>query len=87
MPWGEFIPTFPSEIFYVVLLLVLVVLMVSTIAFPPFPWLFQHQRISYALVASAGVSIIIFGFFNAWFIFTGGYLGISIARAGYYGMH
>jgi CDP-diacylglycerol--serine O-phosphatidyltransferase len=70
--------------FFAALLLGLGLLMVSTIAFPPFVWLFKRRAIAFALLASAGVSIVAIGFFNAWFLFTGGYLGVSLARAGIY---
>lgn len=79
-PFSDLSPVY----FYMVLLVVISVLMVSTIAFPPFAWLFKRRKVAIALVASAGASIVAIGFFNAWFLFTSGYLGVSLARAGIY---
>ena len=78
------LPSLAPELIFVPLLLALALLMISTIHFPPFPWLFRRRPVTVALLASAGVSIAAFGFFNAWFIFNGGYLGVSLARAGLY---
>ena len=68
---------------YIPVVIIMAALMVSKIRFPPFKWLFQQGKISYALVVSAGVSIAVLGFVPAWWIYNGGYLGISLARAGY----
>ena len=68
---------------YLPLVIIMAILMVSTIRFPPFKWLFQQGKISYALVVSAGFSIFLLGFVNSWFIYNWGYLGVSLARAGY----
>ena len=76
---SEFIPDW----LYVPMVIIMALLMVSTIRFPPFKWLFQQGKISYALVLSAGISIALLGFVNAWWLYNGGYLGVSLARAGY----
>jgi hypothetical protein len=62
----------------------LALLMVSRISFPSFGWFFSRRRLSYLLVLLFGASVVVMpSFANAWFVFTGGYLGVSLARAGY----
>jgi CDP-diacylglycerol---serine O-phosphatidyltransferase len=65
------------------LTLIVCALMVSTIAFPSFFWVFSGRRRSALLLALFGISLLITSFFNAWFLWTNAYLGVSLARAGY----
>lgn len=58
-------------------------LMVSTIPFPSFFWVFSNRRKNLLLISLFGLSIWFTPFFNAWFFWTNAYLGISLARAGY----
>ncbi|MFQ5399338.1 MAG: CDP-alcohol phosphatidyltransferase family protein [Anaerolineae bacterium] len=76
---GEVIP----DIAFVPLLAFIGLLMVSKIAFPSFRWVFSGKRKNALLVFLFGVSLLKLSFFNAWFLWTNAYLGISLARAGY----
>ena len=63
---------------------VMCLLMVSTVSFPSFYWIFSGRRRNIALISMFGVSIAIAPTFsNAWFFWTNAYLGLSLARAGY----
>ncbi len=80
LAWSsETIPDF----YFIPLLGVISLLMVSTIAFPSFMWLFSGKRRSAILLLLFGTSLTQLPFFNAWFIWTNAYLGLSLARAGY----
>lgn len=71
------------NIFYVPLMIALAGLMVSTIAFPPLAWVFSRRRLSYLLVLLFGASVFVMPSpANAWLVFTGGYIGVGLARAG-----
>ncbi|MCA9978935.1 MAG: CDP-alcohol phosphatidyltransferase family protein, partial [Anaerolineales bacterium] len=76
---GEHLP----EWTFIVLAFVVSILMVSTIPFPSFFWIFSRKKTNIALVSLFGVSILVTTFFPAWFIWTNAYLGLALARAGY----
>lgn len=65
------------------LLIALCLLMVSTIPFPSFLWVFSSKRKNALLITLFAVSIFMTPFFNAWFFWNSTYLGVSLARAGY----
>lgn len=75
----EYLPTAS----FVLLALVMSVLMVSTIPFPSFFWIFSRRRTNIALISMFGVSLVITTIFPAWFFWTNAYLGLALARAGY----
>ncbi len=58
-------------------------LMVSTIPFPSFFWIFSRKKTNIALISLFGVSIFTISFFPAWFLWNNAYLGLGIARAGF----
>lgn len=64
------------------LALLVSLLMVSTIPFPSFFWVFSRKESNLALISLFGVSIWTISFFPAWFFWNNAYLGISLARAG-----
>ncbi len=66
---------------YVVLLVLVSLLMVSTIRFPPFTWVFGSKKRSAAVLGLVGVSLFLVPFVQAWFLFTNGYLSVSLVRA------
>lgn len=65
------------------LVIAVALLMVSTIPFPSFFWVFSSRRKNLLLISLFGISIWLTPFFNAWFLWTNAYLGVSLARAGY----
>lgn len=67
------------------LLLILIVcgLMVSTIPFPSLIWIFSRKRTNVALFVLLTISLSITTFVHAWFFWTNFYLGLALARAGY----
>ncbi|MCA9933478.1 MAG: CDP-alcohol phosphatidyltransferase family protein [Anaerolineales bacterium] len=77
---GDYLP----EWTFVLLMLVVSLLMVSTIAFPSFFWVFSGKRKRIVLISLLGASVFVTPFFHAWFIWNNAYLGLSLARAGYY---
>ncbi len=77
-------PEVMPDFLYLPLLVIISLLMVSHIRFPPFAWLFKRRLLALALLLSAGLSVVAIGFVNAWFLYTSGYLGLSLARAGYF---
>ncbi len=64
------------------LALLISLLMISTIPFPSFFWVFSRKERNLALISLFGVSIWTISFFPAWFFWNNAYLGISLARAG-----
>lgn len=64
------------------LALLVSLLMVSTIPFPSFFWVFSRKKINIALITLFGVSIWTISFFPAWFLWNNAYLGLGLARAG-----
>jgi CDP-diacylglycerol--serine O-phosphatidyltransferase len=76
---GEIFP----NISFIPLIIALASLMVSRITFPPLAWVFSRRRLSYLLVLLFGASVYFMpSFANAWLVFTGGYIGVGLARAG-----
>jgi len=71
------------DILFVPLLALLSGLMVSTISFPSAYWVFSGKRRSALLILLFGTSLLQMPFFNAWFVWTNAYLGLSLARASY----
>jgi CDP-diacylglycerol--serine O-phosphatidyltransferase len=76
---AEAIPDFA----FIFLLGMVSVLMVSTISFPSIHWILSGRRRRAVLLILVGTSLLKIPFFNAWFIWTNAYLGLSVARAGY----
>lgn len=68
---------------FIPMMLVLSVLMVSYIPFLSFSGIFSSRRKNAVLITLFGISLIISPLFNAWFFWNNTYLGISIARASY----
>ena len=71
------------DVAMVPLVIVTSLLMISTIPFPSFFWVFSSRRKNLLLISLFGISIWLTPFFNAWFWWTNAYLGISLARAGF----
>lgn len=71
------------DIWFVALLALVSFLMVSTISFPSFMWIFSGKKRNALLLVLFGTSLTQLPFFNAWFLWTNAYLGLSLARAGY----
>lgn len=76
-------PDYLPDYLFVFLMGLLFVLMVSTIPFPSFFWIFASVRQSVALIALFVLSLLITTFFTAWFFWQNVYLGFSLIRAGY----
>lgn len=72
-----------SGYWYILLLIIVSLLMVSTVAFPSFMAIFSGRRKNAVILSLFGVSLVITSFFTAWFFWTNTYLGIALARAGY----
>ncbi len=68
---------------FIVLMVLLSVLMVNTITFPSVKWIFSRKRINICLVILTGIAIWKLSFIPAWYLLTNGYVGVSLARAGY----
>ncbi len=80
LAWSvELVPDFA----FIPLLGFVSLLMVSKIAFPSFMWVFSGRRRNALLILLFGTSLLQMPFFNAWFMWTNAYLGISLARASY----
>ncbi len=73
---------FMPRSWYLFLPLMLSFLMVSTIKFPSLSGVFDGWRRSVVLLTLIGGMLVFIPFIQTWFIFTGGYLGASVARAG-----
>jgi CDP-diacylglycerol--serine O-phosphatidyltransferase len=70
--------------FYIIFLMTLSFLMISTISFPQISWLVL-TRIRTTLVLSFIVlTLIVFPIFSAWFTMYMGYIGIGLSRATYH---
>ncbi|MEW5986595.1 MAG: CDP-alcohol phosphatidyltransferase family protein [Chloroflexota bacterium] len=74
----KFIP----NVAFILLLVLLTGLMVSRIAFPPFTQVIGRRRSTVALLALFAISLIWLPFVNTWFLFTLGFVGFGLARAG-----
>ncbi|MCB9419788.1 MAG: CDP-alcohol phosphatidyltransferase family protein [Ardenticatenaceae bacterium] len=68
---------------FIILAVFISLLMVSTIAFPSFFWIFSSWKKNMLLIIMFGISLIITPFFTAWFFWTNTYLGLALGRAGY----
>ena len=71
------------DFWFIPLVIVTCVLMVSTIPFPSFLWVFSSKRKNAFLIVCFAVSLYFLTFPNAWFMWNNTYLGVSIARYGY----
>ncbi|MBE2198185.1 MAG: CDP-alcohol phosphatidyltransferase family protein [Anaerolinea sp.] len=76
---GAYLP----EWTFVLLAFLISALMVSTIPFPSFFWIFARKEITIVLIFLFGITILMTPFFHAWFLWTIAYLGLSLVRAGY----
>lgn len=76
---GDYLP----EWSFVLLAFIVSLLMISTIPFPSFFWIFSRKKINVALISLFGISLFITSFFHAWFLWINAYLGLSLARASY----
>lgn len=74
----KFIP----NLAFILLLALMTVLMVSRIAFPPFTQVIGRRRSTIVLLALFAISLIWLPFVNTWFLFTLGFVGFGLARAG-----
>lgn len=72
-----------SDYWYILLLVIITILMVSTIEFPSLKGVFTGRRKNVVILSLFGVSLTVTPFFAAWFFWTNAYLGLSVARAGY----
>lgn len=75
---GEYLPDWS----FLLMILTVSVLMVSTISFPSFYWIFAGRK-KLLLLSLFGLSLLLTHFFHAWFLWTNAYLGLALARAGY----
>lgn len=71
------------DFWFIPLVLITCALMVSTIPFPSFLWIFSSKRKNAFLIVCFAISLYFLTFPNAWFMWNNTYLGISIARYGY----
>ena len=79
---SDLLVDWPS-IWMVLLVFIVCLLMVSTIPFPSFMWVFSSKRKNALLIILFAISMWRTPFFNAWFFWNSTYLGVSLARAGY----
>jgi CDP-diacylglycerol---serine O-phosphatidyltransferase len=77
--------TFMPDVAILLLALILSLLMISTIQFPSTHQVFSRRRLNLLYVCVFGASLVWLQLplANIFFLFTGGYVGISLARAGY----
>jgi CDP-diacylglycerol---serine O-phosphatidyltransferase len=80
MPGGLIPP-----IWFAPLIIGLCLLMVSRIPFPSLGQVLSRRRLNYLYLALIGTTLLWLQWpvVTTWFVFTGGYLGVSLARAGY----
>jgi CDP-diacylglycerol---serine O-phosphatidyltransferase len=78
---GGFVP----PILVAPLMFILCLLMVSRIPFPSLGQVLSRRRLNYLYLALIGTTLfwLQWPVVTTWFVFTGGYLGVSLARAGY----
>ncbi|MBP7999652.1 MAG: CDP-diacylglycerol--serine O-phosphatidyltransferase [Chloroflexi bacterium] len=72
----------PNSLF-IPLMVILSLLMVSTITFPSLKWIFSRKRLNVCLLILAGIGIWQLSVIPTWYLLTNGYVGLSLARAGY----
>jgi CDP-diacylglycerol--serine O-phosphatidyltransferase len=72
-------------IWFAPLIIGLCLLMVSRIPFPSLGQVLSRRRLNYLYIALLGTTLLWLQWpvVTTWFVFTGGYLGVSLARAGY----
>jgi CDP-diacylglycerol---serine O-phosphatidyltransferase len=72
-------------IWFAPLMIGLCLLMVSRIPFPSLGQVLSRRRLNYLYLLLLGTTLVWFQWpvVTTWFVFTGGYLGVSLARAGY----
>lgn len=72
-------------IWFAPLMIGLCLLMVSRIPFPSLGQVLSRRRLNYLYILLLGTTLVWFQWpvVTTWFVFTGGYLGVSLARAGY----
>lgn len=70
--------------FFIPLMLFLALLMASRIPHPSIVWVFSRRwaNFLYMLYFAVTLFFLRLSFFNIWFLFNGGYLGIALVRAG-----
>jgi len=71
------------NIWLIPLMFVLSLLMVSTITFPSLKWIFSRKRVNICLLILAGIGVWQLSIIPTWYLLTNGYVGLSLARAGY----
>lgn len=75
---------FISPLAFLTIIIVISLLMVSKIRFPPLPWVFS-SRLSTLAVVGLGLWLSInYSVIHSWFWLTGGYVTASLARASYF---
>ena len=70
--------------FYIVLMLVFSVLMVSTISFLPFSGFIRTKRRTALALSYISFALVLLPLFSAWLTVNMGYIGISLSRATYH---
>ncbi len=68
---------------FVPLMILLSLLMVSTITFPSVKWVVSRRQVNVFLLIITGIAIWKLSFIPTWYLLTNGYVGVSLARAGY----
>lgn len=76
--------SFLADSFFIGLMPALCLLMVSRVPFPPFKWIFSQGWVTYLILALLLLSLWQWHFVKSWFLFTIGYLGVGLIRAGLY---
>lgn len=73
------------DLFFLPLLLGLALLMISRISHPSITWVFSWRwaNVLYMISLAAGLLWLRLSLFHVWFLFNSGYLGVTLARAGY----
>ncbi len=72
-----------NDYWYIPMLIIVAVLMVSTIEYPSLGGVFSGRYKNAVIFSLFGVSLTLTPFFAAWFFWTNAYLGLYVARAGY----
>ncbi len=74
---------FIAPVTFLPLMVGVCLLMVSTIRFPPLPWVFSSRASSLAVLVLGTWLALNYSVVHSWFWLTGGYVTASLARAGY----
>jgi CDP-diacylglycerol---serine O-phosphatidyltransferase len=72
-----------ANIWFIPLMVLLSLLMVSTITFPSVKWIFSRKKVNICLIILTGIGIWQLSFIPTLYLLTNGYVGVSLARAGY----